>query len=563
MTQNANSSLPPHLTPLLGQTASGFAKFCAAWEGLSMESQILFIEELERLSRLGVKHRYASDIFQKALGSDYPYVRYLAARRFCFDSKPDIKPTEWQKRIEEDPCELVRYAPLEDHSFFDESLNDQDAFFRLPHAARLARMRDLRGSGEVIANLLLHGLDHQIKGHELYQILSEYLENGQFSSYYGRQVTWDGSADYQRGRDIESLWHVLPKASGGIAFLLLAHLPESAGLAHGIPNEVLDVLSEKQLIVLLSRPDLALDTLRKRIFFDPGEKRPNLRIAAVSHNFSIENDQFAEILASPEKELRRFLSELVCAASLRPCIAEAIQDYLHANKGSEIEWEERSWTRRDAERNLLASLKEIKSPGDSRISELRIYRLAKGAAPWQRDSEGYLPNELEWLRELVVKGNPWATFIKIVPRLEMACRYHGLHDFESRSQWEKIAKLLPRIEEVDGAAQAEATEPAEKQQVEHLTGEIKRQVEALAREIKEDLGKRLSDCTSGVATFGRSLEQSTADQTQRLEKKFRAEKDESLSALHVQFSELRMQLSVLRLLLLVSLGVLFWLLVRR
>lgn len=558
MGQISDSSLPVHLVPLLGQTASGFAKFFAAWEGLSMESQILLIEEINRRES---DHPYEQAIRFKALSSTYPYVRYLAARKIRFDSKGDTNPNPLENRIQQDACDLVRYAPLENgmaFPFLDEGLKNPDAFFRLPHPARLAKMRGLRGCGEMVSNLITHGWEHEAKEHELYEVLLEYLANGQFSSYYERRALGpDGWGEYMRGRDIESLWRLVPKSPGSIAFQLLSHLPESAGLGSGVPQEVLDALSDQQLTVLLSRPDVGLASVRRKLFFDSAETRETLRVAAVSHNFEIKTEEFAEILAKPEMDRRRYLGDLVYALGLRPCMAEAIYDCLDQKPGSETESEcdHRYWTQQFVERNLRANLKKIKSRRDWRILELRVYRLARRAASWKRDTEGYLPAEFEPLREQVVQGDPWTTFMHLFPRLQRCCDYDRIHDFETRSKYEKLAKVLPRIEEIDGPEEAETAGPANKDQVEHV-----------ASEIKESLSSIQSAYNSRLDGLERALQQARSEQTQALEKKLNQEKAdllEGLKAIENEVVSLRQKMGTLQLLLAVAVGVILWLILRK
>ena len=77
--KNENTpNLPEHLAGLLQPTPSGVVKLVAAWDGLSMESQMMLLTALERTDFPG----YLADrILTKALDSENAYVRYLAVKK--------------------------------------------------------------------------------------------------------------------------------------------------------------------------------------------------------------------------------------------------------------------------------------------------------------------------------------------------------------------------------------------------------------------------------------------------------------------------------------------------
>jgi hypothetical protein len=96
------SAVPPHLRPLVEDTPGSRLRLLAAWDGLSVDSQIIVLTAL-RGSYPGV---IPENFAQKALASPNAYVRYLAAGRLAaLESFAD-----W---IASDPEPLVRYAPLE------------------------------------------------------------------------------------------------------------------------------------------------------------------------------------------------------------------------------------------------------------------------------------------------------------------------------------------------------------------------------------------------------------------------------------------------------------------
>ena len=71
------------------------------------------------------------------------------------------------------------------------------------------------------------------------------------------------------------------------------------------------------------------------------------------------------------------------------------------------------------------------------LRELRLYRLAKQVVPWKAGEEGYPPrDELEFLANLPVDGDTWATFKNFS------------NEWAKRRDTERLKKFLPCICEV-------------------------------------------------------------------------------------------------------------------
>ncbi|MGW8181832.1 MAG: hypothetical protein ACWGQW_24140, partial [bacterium] len=229
MKNGRTPNLPDYLAELLQPTPSGTAKLIAAWNGLSTESKMILLTALDRAN---FPAHLAEKVLNKALESESAYIRYLAAVRL--DSRDEN--TTVKKRIEEDPEPLVRYSLIEKREtlIFDAVLQDPMIFFSLPQEARLAYARSLGGSGEKLAKLISHAVDHYLKDGtvseiELFEILSDYLNDPKFKQYYANDVVrYDGWVKYSGGRDIDALWELVLKVPEGISHVLITHLPPCA-----------------------------------------------------------------------------------------------------------------------------------------------------------------------------------------------------------------------------------------------------------------------------------------------------------------------------------------------
>lgn len=412
-------AVPALVTEMVQPTPSGVAKLLAAWDGLSVETQILILVRFEDLQ---TPPHLLRRLHVRALDSDNAYIRYLAARKIKFRQSCTGEEQALKEKIENDPDPLVRFSLLEDPStlsiMYDEAFKDADSFFALPQAARLAKIRLIAGGGEWIAALISEALGKQLKNGtvselELYEILADYLTKPSFRERYtDTEATYDGYNEYSKGTDIESLWKLVPQLPGSLSTLLIEHLPEASGLIREIPKDVIDDLTDTQLEILLSRKDIELRELRKKLFWAAGITRERLRSAAVRVNFQIDNEDFASILAKPPKERVNILEDLAMMASdLRLCVFDAIHDALFASDVSPLGGDyEYAMFAREKLKKRLAELKGWER--DRELLDLRLYRLAHRAMPWDPKKEGSAPPDtLGFLADEIIAGDTWATFM--------------------------------------------------------------------------------------------------------------------------------------------------------
>jgi hypothetical protein len=445
MENNKQPEYPKYIKELMRPTPSGVAKLIAAWSGLSTESQILI---LSRLDEIRAPAYLVEKVRINALDSENAYVRYLAAKKFYFSEDCSDEEKFIKEKIESDPNSLVKYSLLEDSTgvsaIFDDTFKDADKFFALPHEARLAKIRAVNGMGERIAALISHAAEKQLKDGtvteiELYEILADYLAKPEFHERYtDNRITYDGFGEYMKGKDIESLWQLVPKLPERISHILIENLPQASGLNSEIPEDVITSMTDYQLATLLYRRDIRLEKLRKKLFWETDESRDK-RSAAVSSNFKLDYDEFAKILAKPSKERVSILKDLgVMASQLSLCFYDAIHDALFASDVSPLgnDFENAIFARDALERRL----NELEGwQREKELTELRLYRLANSAVPWDSKKEGYPPSgELEFLSKKIVAGDTWATFI-------------GFSEGWARRSWwiKDLDKHLPRIDEID------------------------------------------------------------------------------------------------------------------
>lgn len=428
-----------HLMPLLEPNATGAMKLIAAWGGLQTETQI---RVLDRLNRVGYPDHFAKKIRRIAFDSPNSYVRYLAVQGLSL-KEDESDSRKWREQIEEDEDPLVRYAGLETPTaVFDTILKDPRAFVGLPQAARVAKVRALEDGGEEVARIVDHVVDRHLPNgsvseDELGEILSAYVDRDAFRRAYTEEEVHDGWGQYRRRSDIKELWRLVPKLPKGPAYILLSKLPADAGFDAGIPDDLLTCLDEWQLGVLLHRDDMVLKKLRKKLFFE--DEREMIRSAACAHNFDLSPEEFAQILAKPERERIRSLSDLSSMGNdLSLTVLDATNDALFACEpgagglSAPFEWA------RFAKGRFLSRIKALRGWRRRReILQLRLYRLAVAAVPWKRGT-GERPSEgLAFLNACVAPGDTWGTY----------CRMSAAWDRKRNPAG--LERQLPRIIELD------------------------------------------------------------------------------------------------------------------
>lgn len=555
------AGLPDHLAPLLEPTPSGVAKLVAAWDGLNTESQILILTELAK-ERLPA---YLNETIRiKALDSANTYVRYLAARGLYFSGDDSEEKKSIRQRIEEDPDPLVRYSLSESQwSFLDRDLKQTDAFFALPHEARLARVRSLKSSGEAMANLIARAVDHHLKEGkvseiELFEILSDYVNKQSFREYYNpnRELSYDGLDEFVVGKDIEALWELVLKLPEGLSHVLIEHLPPGVGLSPGIPEKVLKEMTPGQLETLLYRRDVGLEEFRKEIFRQPAERLDRLRCAAIANNFDLDYVEFAVILSKPQQEKTALLRDLASFAhDLSLVLHDAIHDTLFTIQeyGLDAPWH-------DAEYASVALEKRLKQLKDWRrekeMRELRLYRLAKNAVPWKKGEKGYPPSgELEFLSKLVVGGDTWGTFMVF-------------SEVWAKNSWrtKRLEKHLPRIDEAgeDELAYNIQAGDEDAEESTDLMDRIKEKLTETVSRLADDAEGKQMDLKNSLTKLSADIMhlQEVKDFQTREAEEAQTGLVESLGKLATDVTRLQVTQDRQKLLLYVVIGLLVWLLIK-
>ncbi|WP_028316967.1 hypothetical protein [Desulfatibacillum aliphaticivorans] len=441
MNGDHRTHLPSYLKDLVQPTPSSVVKFLAAWDNLCVETQIKLLTTIEEIS---FPDYLSKRILSKSLDSPNSYIRYLSAKQIVHLNHEDEEVKELILKIESDPDPLVKYSPLESEWCWQIPSEDKaEEFFDLPQEARLSTVRQSKNGGKWIAYLITYGINKllpksKITNLELTEILTDYLMNPNFSTYYGTKPfnDYDGFSEFDKGEDIVTLWELTRIAPKEISWVLIANLPENSGLKSEIPESTLNRLNPWQLEQLLFRKDIKLRDFRKKIFLQTAKKGDSARCAAISYNFDLSYEEFAQVLSLPEAEKVGILSDLALyAGDLSLVIYDALSDCLRRSKVFDnIKWARMNFQRKAESLSGWRRREEIK--------ELQLYRLAIQAAPWKVKKQGHPPEgELGFLSTGIIKGNTWRTFLNFSDEWEKK----GNKKLENIFQkFLKLMMLMPR-----------------------------------------------------------------------------------------------------------------------
>lgn len=420
MAKLSTEPVPPHLAPLFANGVTGALNLLAAWDGLSDETKILVLHKLNT-EEIDWPTYCEDRLRRRAFDSSSAYLRYLAAKKYDLRELPDTD--DLRSRIESDPSDLVKCAPLEDPWQLFKREDGPQAFLARPQAARVAMMRTLGGRGEEVASVLKYACESLLPAggiteQELHELVNAYLTSEKTENYYSRDCGYDGYANHMQRKDLGALWEIVPMLPDLIAYELIGRLPAFAGPAEtrrsaDAAKAVAESLDDGQLRWLLYRNDVKLPELRKKLFLE--SSREEVKGAAATHHFDLTPEEFAAILEKPIAECVKAVRRLASGAyELNLALLEAIHDFLFAVSDEE----DFSSAFEDAYVAKLGSERQLKAltgyEREKQIRDLDLYHLARSVVPWKpSDAPSSLYGELAFLSDCICAGNTWLTYCKM------------------------------------------------------------------------------------------------------------------------------------------------------
>lgn len=402
----------------LTDTPSSRLKLLAAWDGLSIDTQIEVLWNLGH-AEFGIH----SQICERVLQSPNEYVRYLAARYGRLHHELDAA---IQEKIKSDKSGLVKFAQSEDQFFF----GGNGEFANLPYHHQLAICR---GPSPLGIKYFVEWLESETKKSELdventYHLVCEYLRNPKIRD--PDPLPLEGITFVETNSGLEALWQLVPTINLDIAYEIATHAPPEYSYGTVISPEVLDWMKRERPILLqhlLYRDDVKLYDLRRSLFMAESPEGDTfkwsdhgVRYAAASRNFYIGDAQLHEVFTK-RSELIHFLSVprsnslTILAAAYdflnQPDLKFRFDKYLNQHRlRNGKEWRIQALKKQDPQLQTLERANEIR--------DLAIYRLALQVMPWGETEphKNSLHEPIRFLEEHAVPADTWGTFLAFKKR---------------------------------------------------------------------------------------------------------------------------------------------------
>lgn len=233
------------LAPLLEPKPSAMLKLVAAWDGLSLESQMTLLEAL-RAAPNGV---LPDEIARKALASPNTYLRFLTAKMIGRKEGDPLL-----DMIARDPDPLVRSAQARFVGTLSEDF--PAAFWNALRAQRLAYVSEAGEgfgiSSDQLVRILKFGLSKELPEEEVWDVAVEYVE-----TIRGRP---DGY-----GIHLHLLWEFVPEAPRDLAYYLIGRLPRTVYLSPAVRQALVAMKDEHLLWRLLDRKEPEFRSVRRGV----------------------------------------------------------------------------------------------------------------------------------------------------------------------------------------------------------------------------------------------------------------------------------------------------------
>lgn len=372
-----NIELDVTLHDLIQKTPSSNLKLIAAWDGLSVETQIKII--------LLLKNKAPNKILDKILLSTNEYIRYLGTK---------YNQTRWNEDIvaTEKECALVKYS---DGVNQVTGKDDCSLFFLMPHEGQIITISSW-STPENFSDLIQWAIIHKpITQHQLDELVEEFVNNKSILNYFmGHEI--DGWIAHTKGKQLDSLWSLVPKL--GVtesAKSLVFYLPLESDLSCCLDDEFLESLDPDILANFLYRKDVYFLEFRKKCFFSSDETRNKYKLqvqnAAASSNLLLTEQEFHGLIESKKFDL---IEILVMNNSYRPAVPPVFLSAL-CDIG-EVFIENYYYYSKDKKQLILEFFKssyyenyDIDFAEEKKIQdtiEVVLYEIACRALPWKKSS---------------------------------------------------------------------------------------------------------------------------------------------------------------------------------
>ena len=415
-TFNDNKSIiPKYLEELVKPTPLSVARLVAAWEGLSVETQITILTEYLNTH----PKRYLINILYIADKSCNLYVKQLSAKiktgKNIFETDFDINLSN-NFGINSNICQ----SEIISSRFSDGKLLTPKLLFETDYNTIINFIFNFSSFNFrfSIPEFILYYYSNNSEPNrftedDIFDFLSEYFDSIHFKysfsinprwqiSNYGNYLGWSGD---EFRIEVKCIWNLLKYVKNDTSDLILQNLPNLDNESVDVFYEFYNILDDKWIAKrILKNNRLLLYGVRKSIF-ESNSYDLETRIAAASVNLNVSYNEFSDIISKPQDIKFESVYILNSSADVDLCIFWATVDILNsstAKKLFETNYNDvsKNFGQVIGAENISFRLKNINDNHKNIIiNRLRIYEIAKIITPWNFNGENDLfPSRLEKLK---------------------------------------------------------------------------------------------------------------------------------------------------------------------
>ncbi|HBD9450173.1 TPA: hypothetical protein KLD84_000258 [Legionella pneumophila] len=425
MLLNSPIELDSSLQELVQNKPSSILKLKAAWDGLSVETQIKIFHIFQ--------DKLPKEIIKKSLFSSNEYIRYLAVKNGNLSDK-NLEDQNDIKIINEDKICLVKYTQrsTRDWSQWIKE-DDKELFFSMPHEGQIVTISSWSRPDSFVY-LMEWAIENKlVEQSKLDELTKEFVHNQAILSYF-KELDDDGYDAYLKGKELEKLWSLVPRLNAtDSATLLATYLPLDAGLFR-LSTEQLSSFESSIIGAVLYRTDFYCPDFRREIFLSPNNESNYLQYAAACSNLRLSDQDFHHLIKSNNKDLLQLLgisnARNPYFSPVYLCLLEDMSSY----------YDFPTYFSNNLEEQILHVLRTEEND-DSKIKcliKIALYKMAVQLVPWGANEKAIdmdFESSLKFLQEKIVVNDTWGTYLSF------------LSTFRSKqSCWDVLSKQLKDLD---------------------------------------------------------------------------------------------------------------------
>ena len=382
------STIPKYLEELVKPAPLSVAKLITAWDGLSIETQIIILDEYVS----NYPDKYKSKLCSVAVKSSNKYIKYLG-EKIGYETEIYLHDFVYESNILLD--ESIKHKNSDSVNII---ISNPEKFFEEPQFKRVAIIGNYNGNIDKIASIIkyfceeIRSSDIEIEN-DFIEILSEYFYSKSFFDNYIKEADYE-LRDAMNSIYMHQIWMVIKYCCDSVGEQIIEHISRATGKSFIDNSEIFDGVSESLIRFALSKKENSFPRTRNHIIHDK-KYSIETRMIAVRYGmiYTGINIWLIDNINSPRNEIVEIMNLLSFSQESYPtalCVACDLLEVFFQCEDQNDKIESKKYLI-DAKNRFTVNIK-------NRISEMpysekrkvlnviRIYKIAVWLIPWNSTS---------------------------------------------------------------------------------------------------------------------------------------------------------------------------------